>query len=129
MRKLIFPKLPSMQILIYNRIASLSAGILRAQNSAKCFLAAMLLIATTFVSNAQTYVSGDTSVCPGTTDTYTFSGGPWTFSVLGGGTVTATSTNSVTVAWGSTAGSFQIKLDNGAGLVNYQRVFVEGNIS
>lgn len=129
MRKLIFPKLPSMQILIYNRVASLSAGILRAQNSAKCFLVAMLLIATTFVSNAQTYVSGDTSVCPGTTDTYTFSGGPWTFSVLGGGTVTATSTNSVTVAWGSTAGSFQIKLDNGAGLISYQRVFVEGNIS
>ncbi len=84
----------------------------------------LLMILTSANMQAQ-YISGDTSVCPGATETYTFVGAGITFSLSGGGTITGTTTNSVTIAWGSVPGTFTINYNNGS--PRTQRVFVEGN--
>ena len=76
---------------------------------------------------AQAYTSGDTSVCRSQTVTYTFSGAGLTFTVLGGGTITATSANTVTVAWGSVAGVYMIRVV-GASTI-FQNVIVEGDVA
>lgn len=81
-------------------------------------------------SNAQAqYVSGDTSVCPGASVNYNFAGGPWTVTVLGGGSLVPVGpTNMFTVNWGLVPGSFLIRLQNG-GTTIFQRVYVEGDIA
>ena len=76
---------------------------------------------------AQAYTAGDTSVCRSQTVTYTFSGAGLTFTVLGGGTITATSANTVTVAWGSVAGVYMIRVV-GASTI-FQNVIVEGDVA
>jgi hypothetical protein len=78
------------------------------------------------------YVSGDTSVCPGQIETYNFSGGPWTVTVLGGGTLTPPPggpVNMFTVTWGQVKGSFLIRLVDGGGTTIYQSVVVEGDFA
>ncbi|MBK9108190.1 MAG: T9SS type A sorting domain-containing protein [Saprospiraceae bacterium] len=77
------------------------------------------------------YVSGDTSVCPGATVAYTFANGPWTVSILGGGSfnpVPVMPTNSFTISWGLVPGTFQIRLTDGITTI-FQQVFVEGDIA
>lgn len=77
------------------------------------------------------YVSGDTSVCPGATVTYTFAGGPWTVSILGGGSfnpVPVFPTNSFTIDWGQVPGTFQLRLTDGISVI-FQQIFIEGDIA
>ncbi|MBK8483988.1 MAG: T9SS type A sorting domain-containing protein [Saprospiraceae bacterium] len=77
------------------------------------------------------YISGDTSVCPNTVVTYNFSAGPWTITVLGGGSLSPVPggpVNSFTIAWGNVPGSFLIRLVNG-GTTIFQNVYVEGDIA
>lgn len=88
------------------------------------------IILSSSVSYSQ-YVSGDTSVCPGQVATYNFSGGPWTVTVLGGGTLTPVPlgpVNSFTVTWGQFPGSFLIRLNDGVNTI-YQSVAVEGDFA
>ena len=67
-------------------------------------------------NQAQALVSGDTSVCPGETVTYTFADCPapnasYTFTVLGGGSIVGSSTGcSVTVQWNATPGNYMIPI-------------------
>ncbi|HRG69908.1 MAG TPA: hypothetical protein PLS73_13750, partial [Saprospiraceae bacterium] len=78
------------------------------------------------------YISGDTSVCPGTTVNYNFSGGPWTIQLLnGGGTLLSPvgPANSFMIAWGNVPGIYLMRLDNGIGGFYTQRVRVEGDYS
>lgn len=78
------------------------------------------------------YISGDTSVCPGTTVNYNFSGGPWTIQLLnGGGTLLSPvgPSNSFMIAWGNVPGIYLMRLDNGIGGFYTQRVHVEGDYS
>jgi len=78
------------------------------------------------------YVSGDTSVCPGQTVTYNFSGGPFLVAVLGGGTlnpVPVGPVNSFTVDWGTVPGTYIIRLITAVFPFTqvFQQVIVEGD--
>lgn len=88
------------------------------------------ILLTSSVTYSQ-YVSGDTSVCPGQVEAYQFNGGPWTVTVLGGGTLTPVPggpVNNFTVTWGQVAGSFLIRLNDGVTTI-FQTVVVEGDLA
>ncbi len=88
----------------------------------------LLILCNNIAAHSQ-YVSGDTSVCPGQVVTYDFNGGPWTVTVLGGGTLTPVPggpVNMFTVTWGQVKGSFLIRLVDG-GTTIYQSVVIEGD--
>lgn len=82
-------------------------------------------------NQAQALVSGDTSVCPGETVTYTFADCPapnasYTFTVLGGGSIVGSNTGcSVTIQWNATPGNYMIQVV-GAAVPRFQSVRIEG---
>ncbi len=89
------------------------------------------------VMSAQTLVARfgtDTSVCRSATgviyDVITPGANPWTFTVLGGGTIASSTTTSVTVNWGSSAGIFFIRaLDILTNTSLIRQVVIEGDLS
>lgn len=90
----------------------------------------MMIVVNGSVSHAQDFI-GDTTVCPGSTVHYEFTGGPWTVTLLGGGTlnpVPGGPVDTFNVTWGNQGGTFLIRFDNGMSTY-YQTIIVEGDLA
>ncbi len=108
-------------------------------NSALSLLGQAILIVmlsfmiTTQVLNAQTLSavnSTDTSVCRNTNGAvYSVdSGGPWIFSLSGGGTISSSTATTVTVNWGAVPGDYSVIATSGVQVLT-QIVTIEANVT
>ena len=93
-------------------------------------LLVFLIVLSSSVSYSQDFI-GDTSVCPGQLAHYEITGGPWTVTVLGGGTLTPAPVGPVdtfNVTWGTVRGTFLIRYTDGINTY-FQSVTVEGDLA